>query len=707
VLHIEDSEDDAELVAATLRRAGYDLDYQRLDTREAMEQALVQTTWDVVLSDHHMPQFGAPQALEVLQRSGHDLPFIIVSGAIGEELAVGAMKAGAHDYVNKDSLARLIPAIARELREAELRRANRRAEQRTTALLDIARDINGRLDFDEVLDRVQRRTAEVLPCDFVVTFRHDASSDTMRLLSHWGIPPARVGDAEKLALDRETTIRMLLESGEPAVLNDLNDQPWLSPRFISHFDLGALAAVPLRLHGMYVGAFVAANRCGGSRFDAEQVALFEGIAHQLAVALEAAELFRAQRDEAAIAAALAHVSRELIALDSTPKLLDRLCQLTAEVLGCDCSATLLYEAKKGCVPQASYGLSAGEWGAVRTLALPRIEYARLFNDAVPREAISPWSVCSTIDGGEPFARQLGVRAALYTGLRRGEELIGVQVAWSRDRSLRFTARHERVAQGVGQAASLALENARLIEELQQADRLKSDFVATMSHELRTPLNIIMGYNELLLEGSFGPVTADQQDGLERIRKNTSTLLDLITATLDLSRMAAGKMPVDVAPVNVAALMAEIRDEMAPLCAQPSVAVGWDIAPDLVVQSDRSKLKTVVRNLLGNALKFTPEGHICIRARESAGGIELTVADTGIGIALKALPIIFEPFRQVDSSATRRYGGVGIGLHIASRFVALLRGTIDVESEEGRGSTFRVWIPAVIEPVAPSADWARG
>src|SRR5438552_2429880 len=137
----------------------------------------------------------------------------------------------------------------------------------------------------------------------------------------------------------------------------------------------------------------------------------------------------------------------------------------------------------------------------------------------------------------------GASVALYVGLRRGEEVVAILRAGYRGRQERFSGLQERLARGIAQLASLALENARLIEELERANRLKSDFVATMSHELRTPLNIIMGYNDLLLEGEFGRLDSKQSEILERTRSSALTLLELITATLDLSRLEAGKVPV--------------------------------------------------------------------------------------------------------------------------------------------------------------------
>jgi signal transduction histidine kinase len=239
---------------------------------------------------------------------------------------------------------------------------------------------------------------------------------------------------------------------------------------------------------------------------------------------------------------------------------------------------------------------------------------------------------------------------------------------------------------------MALEHSRLVEELRRANRLKSDFLATMSHELRTPLNVIMGYNDLLLGEDFGPLGPEQAETLQRSQKSAEDLLSLINATLDVGRLEARQFPLDLEQVDLQALLEDtIVKETS---RHEKSAVVLDVPPELPpLETDRAKLKIVIRNLLANALKFTPpEGRITVSIQDRAGEVEITVADTGIGIAPDVLPIIFEPFTQGENPMTRRFGGVGLGLYIVRRIIDLLGGTVTVESEVGRGSTFRVRLP---------------
>jgi len=698
LLLVEDSTDDAELVLRELHRGGFRVRCRRVETSDTMMAALREQEWDLVITDHDMPCFSAPRALEVLQQSGLDLPILIVSGAIGEEIAVAAMKAGAHDYLSKDRLGRLVPAVTRELREAEGRRERRRAqlelrasEKRYRELLEVARDISGTLDVRELLHRVQRRTAEVLPCDRVAILCVDAERGVVAVRAHYGIPAALVAPTEALIVRGQDPPAAILERGETVVLNDVRSHGCIPERFYEPFGVHSILAVPLRVRQHYLGALVVANAAGKPPFDADQVALCEGIGRQLAVAIEAAELYRAAQEEARVAAALAQVGRALISVVSTPALLDRLCRLVVEALGASASHVLIWQPQQqGFATASTYGYSPTQEETLHSLAWPAkiLPLPRLETDDIVEVGTPIGGDAGLLDA----QRGCGVTNALYTALRRGDDVVGILVAGNREPQ-RFSGQQRRIFRGIAQTASLAMENTRLVEQLKRADRLKADFVATMSHELRTPLNIIMGYDELLLEGVFGTVNEEQADGLRRIQKSTAELLDLINATLDLNHLQAGLLSLDVQAVDLRELITEAGAEVRERWPKTEVDFEYRVDPALpVLRSDGTKLKIVLKNLLTNAVKFTDRGRVTAAAHEIDGGVEVSVSDTGIGIDPEALPIIFEPFRQADSSPTRRYGGAGLGLHIAWRFVTMLGGTIVVESEPGRGSTFRVWVP---------------
>lgn len=530
VLVVEDSEDDTTLLMRELQRGGFQPVWQRVESPEALTAAVGEARWDVVICDHGMPHFSAPGALKLLRDKGLDVPFIIVSGTMGEELAVRAMKEGANDYVLKGSLARLVPAVARELRETLVRRDRRRAVE-------------------------------------------------------------------------------------------------------------------------------------------------------------------AQQQQAQMSAALARVGQELIAALGTPTLLGSLCRVTAEVLKCDLSYTLLWQPQDGLfVFVAGHGTTPEEGETARVLRLPVSALSTWLTTTARDDVVeTPGFDLATLAGASPG--QPGVGRQLCMPLRCSTGLIGLHIAACRTRSTPFTVGQRRIAQGIAQLASMTLQHQQVVTELERANQVKSDFVATMSHELRTPLHIIMGYNHLLLDHEFGPLTPAQSGTLQRMQRSAEQLQDLVNATLDLNRLDAGRLPINLQEIRVADLVSVLKNETHELQLESPLQYVWNVPSGLpALRSDLPKLKVILKNLIGNAAKFTEHGSVTIVARCRDDGVEFSVTDTGIGIAAKDLEAIFEPFRQLDGTTTRRYGGVGLGLYIVQRLLDALGGSIDVDSEVGQGSTFRVWLP---------------
>ena len=244
-------------------------------------------------------------------------------------------------------------------------------------------------------------------------------------------------------------------------------------------------------------------------------------------------------------------------------------------------------------------------------------------------------------------------------------------------------------------AAYELQQAK--EAAEAANRAKDEFLATMSHELRTPVGIILGYLEILLDGAVGELAPAQRDILKKLDRNSHALFELINMVLDVNRLqAGGQLPLEVREVRVAELLAEVQTELQGLCEQSRLSCLWRVAADLPpLYTDPGKLKVVIKNLVNNAVKFTPKGSVTITAEEQRGGVEIHVTDTGIGIPIEVQAFMFEPFRQADSAPTRRYSGSGLGLYIVKHFLAMLGGSVTVTSEVGGGSTFCVWLPARI------------
>ena len=232
-------------------------------------------------------------------------------------------------------------------------------------------------------------------------------------------------------------------------------------------------------------------------------------------------------------------------------------------------------------------------------------------------------------------------------------------------------------------------------ELEQASALKSQFLANMSHEFRTPLNAMLGYTSMLLQGVAGAVDVPIKRQLSRIESNGRHLLTIINEILDISRIEAGRMPLQMSRFRVPELIGEVKAELEPIILRSKLAITIDVPKDLPpLWSDRQKVKQILLNLLSNALKFTHQGSVKVSVRPNSRErvLQLSVSDTGIGIAPADQEKIFEDFRQLDNTPTRPYGGTGLGLSICRRLAQMLDGRITVQSELSRGSTFSLILP---------------
>jgi signal transduction histidine kinase len=224
---------------------------------------------------------------------------------------------------------------------------------------------------------------------------------------------------------------------------------------------------------------------------------------------------------------------------------------------------------------------------------------------------------------------------------------------------------------------------------EENSRMKSEFLANMSHELRTPLTAIIGFSDVLKNEIFGELNDKQKRHVQHINNGGKHLLDLINDILDLAKVEAGKMELNLEMLAVSDIIEDIRSSVSPMAAKKNIEL--KIISNIEAQemsADKMKFKQIMLNLLSNAIKFTPEnGKVLVTAKKKDGEITISVSDTGIGISKEMYESIFNPFMQVDSSNKREYGGTGLGLALVKQLVEMHGGKIWVESEEGKGSTF--------------------
>ncbi|HXG52057.1 MAG TPA: ATP-binding protein [candidate division Zixibacteria bacterium] len=299
-----------------------------------------------------------------------------------------------------------------------------------------------------------------------------------------------------------------------------------------------------------------------------------------------------------------------------------------------------------------------------------------------------------------FLRRQGLAAMIALPLIADGEVLGSFGLFARqpveisDEEVRFLLTLAGQAAVTVQRARWLQQIRRQADELRDANRVKDEFLGVVSHELKTPLNVISGYTNMLLEGILGEVTPIQEKALQTMLRQTKDLNATINSVLQVSCIEAEMVRAEIHDTNLWEFLYELKTYYDYPLAK-DVQLVWDFRSDLpTLPTDRGKLKHVLQNLINNAIKFTDQGSVTVSARYLANKktMEFKVADTGIGIPRELCPKIFERFRQGDSSDTRSYGGVGLGLYIVKKFVDLLGGTVHVASKPGEGSTFTVRIP---------------
>jgi len=295
--------------------------------------------------------------------------------------------------------------------------------------------------------------------------------------------------------------------------------------------------------------------------------------------------------------------------------------------------------------------------------------------------------------------QFAVLATLFVAIERQGELLGYMTFNFRRDTAGFAEEQIHLARGFAAQCAIALANAHLVADLQRASRIKSEFVSTMSHELRTPLSVILGYTDVLQDAVKD---LEGRVVLDRIRVAGRELLDLVQTTLDLNRLESGQDPAHCEPVGMQELWDELAGQYVALDRSATVGLRWEVVGSPVAFTDRRKLKIVVKNLVGNALKFTSEGEICASVRATGERCVVVVRDSGIGIPTEHLAGVFDMFRQVDASDRRAHGGVGLGLYIVRKLAEQLHATLDVRSTVGVGTTFTLSLPLTAAEAAAAA-----
>lgn len=489
----------------------------------------------------------------------------------------------------------------------------------------------------------------------------------------------------------------------------------------------AYAAAPLEIEGRVIGAinYTFAER---RNFVPEDRTFLAAIARQCAQALERARLFEAERlaradaeEVARRSAALSAASEALVGSLEMDPTLDLIVDLATRELGEYAQIFLvqgdeiLRSASACTVPEKLPLLEALSRGAPHRVdgTSPQAEVIRTRQPRlVPVVTDHVFQQAATDADHLDLLRRLDWRSLIFAPLEARGSMIGLLVSGRFRAGDPFDADDVEFAVELARRAALAVDNARLYQGEQlaraaaeRASRVKSDFLAVMSHELRTPLNAIIGYTSLIADEIVGPVSPAQQTQLGRVKAGARHLLSLIEQILSLSRLEAGKEEVIAERADLIAIARETAALIEPAAMTKRLRFEVKVPPPPVeITTDPTKVRQIMLNLLGNAVKFTESGFVELSIEVNPEVVEIRVTDSGEGIAAEHAERIFEPFWQVGQSRFARAAGTGLGLSVSRQLARLMGGDITVRSELGRGSTFLVRLPRALSG-SPSADAA--
>jgi signal transduction histidine kinase/ActR/RegA family two-component response regulator len=587
------------------------------------------------------------------------------------------------------------------------------ARVRLTRLAQGAGRLLNTLSAESVVDRALALAQDAIAADGYAVWR--GKGKAWRAVAHAGLE-------EEFVTANVPADSVAFAFAGPVVAPDVTQIPGLEARrsAYAHAGIRALLAIPLSIRGELNGAIVYYFRQHHHPDDVElQVAVALG--HLAAAAISSAELYaeqRALRKQALRASEraglLAEVSGRLNSLDCETSL-QALAQLAVTTLADWCVVDLVDDSGKlsrlavAHVDPAKVKLARDAHGRYSPRPDAESAIARVLRTgrAELYQTVSDEILVATAQNTEhlKLLRDLGLQSAMLVPLAVGGEVFGVLTFVSATEGRHYDDHDLAFAVDLARRASYAIQNARLYQRAQEANRLKDEFLAALSHELRTPLNAIVGWTNLLRRSS-SPAQLDH--GLEVIERNAVVQARLVDDLLDASRIASGKMALELSDTDLSGALEAALATTAPSAAAKNIRMEV-VMPrhSCTVRADPPRLQQVLWNLLVNAIKFTPDnGVIKVELVASPRAASVRISDSGVGIAPDFLPFIFDRFRQADASTTRAHRGLGLGLTLARQLTEIQGGRISAASDGiGKGSTFSVEFP-VVERTTATAPGPR-
>ncbi|MBD2387806.1 response regulator [Cylindrospermum sp. FACHB-282] len=824
VLIVEDSEADAMLVLRELHRGGFNPIWERVQTAQELSVALNRCSWDVILSDYRLPGFNAPAALEIVKQSQKDIPFILISGIIGEVSAVEMMKAGAHDYVMKDNLNRLPEAVRREMRDAQVRAERKQAQAELESqriflrqVFDVVpnsifvKDTQGRfvtinqagamaygVKVEEIIGKEEKDLTnvaleqtqhhlvnnqevmqigqrQIYPCQAIVNKQGEVrwyKTIVEPFVDTQGVVQGVIGSGTDISDIKQA--QAALQHSQKLLQTLASNIPGMIYTFVQHSDSSAgfeyvsfgcqdlLELTPeevLKNASLYFAQIHIDDRAGYYAAAKQSAQTLKPLSYEWRIVTPSGKLKWVQvnarpeyRENGDIVwhGVLLDVSDRQLAELEREQLLARERHYVKQLQGLTTAAlTINFALSVEQLLQVITDQAASIIGTHQSITSMTIDenWAQAITAIYLSDKYAAWrNYDKKPDGSGIYAcvchlnrpmrmtqseleahprwRGFGKEAENHPPMRgwlavplvgRDGQNIGL-IQLSDKYEGEFTEADEAILVQLAQMASVAVENAQLYkaeqqarwaaeasrEEAQAANRIKDEFLAVLSHELRSPLNPILGWSRLLQTGSLDE--AKTKIALATIERNAKLQAELIEDLLDVSRILRGKLSLTSSPINLASTIKAAIETVRLATEAKSIRIETMLDSEVgLVSGDSTRLQQVMWNLLSNTVKFTPPGgRVEVRLEKADNQAQITISDSGMGISPEFLPHVFDYFRQADSTTTRQFGGLGLGLAIVRHLVELHGGTIEAESQgEGMGATFTVKLPLI--PSVPTLN----